>query len=67
MGKQFKTHVSWMGYPNTPRHCVRRSGKLRCNANEEGQKVLTTHIWQECLDLVEQLRKTSRGKALHLI
>ena len=27
--------------------------------------MLTTHIWQEYLDLVEQLRKTERGKQLY--
>ena len=27
--------------------------------------MLTTHIWQEFLDLVEQMRKTQRGKELY--
>jgi uncharacterized protein Usg len=27
--------------------------------------VLQTHIWQEYLDLVEQLRKTKRGKEIY--
>lgn len=27
--------------------------------------MLTTHIWQEYLDLVEHLRKTERGKELY--
>ena len=27
--------------------------------------MLTTHIWQEYLDLVEQLRKTERGKEIY--
>jgi hypothetical protein len=27
--------------------------------------VLTRHIWQEHLDLVEQIRKTQRGKAIY--
>ena len=27
--------------------------------------MLTTHIWQEYLDIVEQLRKTERGKELY--
>ena len=34
-------------------------------ANESGQRILTTHIWQEYLDLVEHLRKTERGKELY--
>ena len=36
-----------------------------CGANENGQRILTTHIWQEFLDLVEQLRKTERGKEIY--
>ena len=36
-----------------------------CGANEKGQKLLTTHIWQEYLDLVEQLRRTGRGKEIY--
>ena len=34
-------------------------------ANEKGQKILTRHIWQEHLDLAEQLRKTERGKEIY--
>ena len=36
-----------------------------CGANEKGQRTFTTHIWQEFLDLVEQLRKTERGKEIY--
>jgi len=36
-----------------------------CGANEKGQEVITTHIWQEYLDLVEQLRRTERGKEIY--
>ena len=39
--------------------------ELFCGANESGQRILTTHIWQEYLDLVEHLRKTERGKELY--
>ena len=38
---------------------------MLCGANEKGQKIFTAHIWQEYLDLVEQLRKTERGKELY--
>ena len=34
-----------------------------CGDNEKGQRLLTTHICQEHLDLAEQLRKTQRGLA----
>ena len=41
------------------------SDQKKCGANEKGQKILQTHIWQEYLDIVEQLRKTERGKQIY--
>ena len=52
-------------YRSIPKHCVNCPAKARCNANEKGQKILTTHIWQESLDIVEGIRKTSYGKELY--
>jgi len=52
-------------YRSIPKHCVNCPAKCLCNANENGRKVFSTHIWQEYLDIVEQLRKTERGKALY--
>lgn len=51
-------------YRSTPKDCKDCPCKALCGANEKGQKLLTTHIWQEYLELVEQLRKTERGKEL---
>ena len=36
-----------------------------CGANEKGQKLLTTHIWQEYLDIAESIRKTDLGKQIY--
>ncbi len=52
-------------YRSDPKHCKNCPCKALCGANEKGQKLLTTHIWQEYLDIVEQLRKTERGKELY--
>ncbi len=52
-------------YRSTPAICRNCPCRERCGANEKGQKVLQTHIWQEYLDLVEALRKTERGKELY--
>jgi transposase len=52
-------------YRSTPKKCINCPNRLSCGANEKGQKVLMTHIWQEYLDLLEQLRKTERGKELY--
>lgn len=52
-------------YRSNTKHCRDCPFKWKCGANEKGQKVLTTHIWQEYLDLVEQLRKTERGKEIY--
>ena len=48
--------------PSGCRNCPRRE---ECGANEKGQKMVQRHIWPEYLDLVEQLCKTERGKALY--
>lgn len=48
-----------------PKSCKDCPCRTVCGANESGQRILTTHIRQEYLDLVEQLRKTERGKELY--
>ena len=52
-------------YRSNPKCCRDCPFKWKCGANEKGQKILTTHIWQEYLDLIEQLRKTERGKEIY--
>ena len=52
-------------YRSDTKHCKACPFKERCGANEKGQKLLITHIWQEYLDLVEQLRRTDRGKKIY--
>ncbi len=52
-------------YRSTPKNCIDCPYKLLCGANEKGQKIFQTHIWQEYLDLAEQLRKTDRGQQLY--
>ena len=52
-------------YRSTPSKCRNCPCREKCGANEKGQKILQTHIWQEYLDIVEALRKTERGKALY--
>lgn len=52
-------------YRSTPKNCVNCPSKEACGANAKGQKLYTTHIWQEYLDIVEQLRKTERGRMIY--
>lgn len=52
-------------YRSDPKHCRNCPCKALCGANEKGQKLLTKHIWQEYLDLVEQIRKTDLGKEIY--
>jgi len=52
-------------YRSTPEICRNCPCRTVCGANEKGQRMLTTHIWQEYLDVVEQLRKTERGKEIY--
>ncbi len=34
---------------------------------QKGERILTTHIWQEYLNLAEQLRRTERGKDIYVL
>lgn len=52
-------------YRSTPSICRNCPCRVKCGANEKGQKMFQTHIWQEYLDIVEALRKTERGKELY--
>lgn len=52
-------------YRSTPDFCKSCPNKPLCGANEKGQKVFHSHIWQEYLELVEQIRKTDKGKELY--
>lgn len=52
-------------YRSTPSECRSCPRREECGANKKGQKMVQRHIWSEYLDLVEQLRKTERGKALY--
>lgn len=54
-------------YRTDTKHCRNCPHKALCGANEKGQKLLTTHIWQEYLDVVEQIRKTERGKEIYAL
>ncbi len=52
-------------YRSTPANCKDCPFKSKCGANEKGQKVMVTHIWQEYLDIVEDIRKTDLGKEIY--
>ena len=49
--------------PDVCRSCPYRQA---CGAKENGQRTLTTHIWQEFLDLAEQLRQADGGEVYSL-
>ena len=52
-------------YRSTPKNCVNCPSRAHCGANEKGQKVVTTHIWQEYLDIAEGIRKTELGRQIY--
>ena len=52
-------------YRSTVEKCRDCACRVKCGANEKGQKVFTAHIWQEYLDLAEQIRKTERAKDIY--
>lgn len=52
-------------YRSYTKHCRGCPFKAMCGANKTRQKQLNTHIWQEYLDLVEQLLRTDLGKEIY--
>lgn len=52
-------------YRSTPKVCRNCPCREQCGASAKGQKVMQRHIWQEAMDLAEQLRKTELGKDLY--
>ena len=54
-------------YRSTPKDCRNCPCRESCGANAKGQRLLTTHIWQEYLDLAEQLRKSERGQEIYAL
>ena len=54
-------------YRSTPKDCRNCPCREACGANAKGQRLLTTHIWQEYLDLAEQLRKSERGQEIYAL
>ena len=52
-------------YRSTPKVCRDCPCRKACGANANGQKVIYRHIWQEAIDLAEQLRKTQLAKDIY--
>ena len=52
-------------YRSTPKVCRDCPCRKECGANAKGEKVMYRHIWQEALDLVEQIRKTELAKDIY--
>ena len=52
-------------YRSSTKHCLNCPFKNLCGATEKGQKMLQSSIWQEHLDLAEQVRRTPRGKEIY--
>lgn len=69
MGQQLRhTTTSKEGkriYRSTPEACRNCPCREQCGANAKGQKMVARHIWQEYLDVAEQLRKTELGRDIY--
>ncbi|MBO5273337.1 MAG: transposase [Clostridia bacterium] len=52
-------------YRSNAKVCRECPCRALCGVNRAGQKILQTHIWQEYLNLLEELRKTELGKGLY--
>ena len=52
-------------YRSTPKICRDCPCRKECGANAKDQKVIYRHIWQEAMDLAEQLRKNQLAKDIY--
>ena len=52
-------------YRSIPKVCRDCPCRKACGANANGRKVIYRHIWQEAIDLAEQLRKTQLAKDIY--
>lgn len=52
-------------YRSSPKNCRDCPYQAKCEANENGQTLLTRHIWQSYLDAVESIRKTEDAKCMY--
>lgn len=71
MGQQLRhTTTSKEGkriYRSTPKECRNCPYREQCGANIKGQKAVERHVWQEYLDIAEQLRKTELGREIYVM
>ena len=52
-------------YRSTPKRCKACPCKVLCGANEKRQRIFTSHIWQEYLNIVEQPCKIECGRQIY--
>ncbi len=52
-------------YRSNPKHCASCPFHAKCGANEKGQKMFQSHIWQRYLDTAENIRKTPWAKEIY--
>ena len=52
-------------YRSTLKVCRNCPCREQCGASAKGQRVVQRHIWQDAMDLAEQVRKTELGKHLY--
>jgi hypothetical protein len=52
-------------YKSDKRYCEHCPNRAKCTGSKEGIKIISRHIWQDCVDTMDELRRTPRGKALY--
>ena len=52
-------------YKSNPKVCASCPMKAQCTESKNGQKVVTRHVWQEYIELAEDIRHTPKGKELY--
>lgn len=52
-------------YKSNPQDCINCPYRYKCTESKEYQKVVTQHVWEEYMELVEDYRHTPKYKAIY--
>ena len=59
------TRNGYKEYKSDPRICAGCPLRSRCTESKNTQKTVTRHVWQEYIEMAEDIRHTPKGKELY--
>jgi transposase len=57
--------TGYQEYRSDPRHCRECDVRMRCTQSQNHRKIVTRHVWEDYVEIAEDLRHTAEGKALY--